>query len=312
MFRSIAESPRVRALTRLVPALLLGLSTALTGCARQGALATPRLPAATAAISAQPTTTETAPQRSLRDPSSPRAYAVVSARDRLFVLLGVSAKPQGESERLALAGGWMLHVSRLGASRAEPFTLVSPTGQCVGTAAREVAVTLDMGGYAGASLPTATERAVELVGCRALAAEDSFVIALAGRDETARWVHPAHLDDAPAPADRRLGENEVWLHRFGLATSELEVVERSVLRYVTPTCSEEQFELIVVDESDRPIAHHADFSLRGAIQGRGAPLLVLVGHDEPQALRVVEADREARVALDARLEVFQDMERPGC
>jgi hypothetical protein len=278
----------------------------LTGCAA----AQPAPRASTPAPVAQPAATaaRSAPTPA---PDASRAYAVVTGAGRIFVLLGRAAPAVTPRERLVIAGGWTLSVADLGAADSSSFTLVSPSDRCIGTAARNVAIRLDLGGYAGARMPSAPERAVEISGCGPLASDDSLVIALQGRDASAHWIHPAHLDDAPAPADRRLGENEVWLHRWLLPDSDVEIVERSVLRFVTPSCSEEQHDTIVVDEGDHPLSEHRDFALRGAIGRQSGPLLVLVGRDDA-SLRVVEADAAAEVVLDANLEVFEDTEPHGC
>jgi len=278
----------------------------LVGCA--GALPAPRAstPTPVARTSAPP-----APSATPESSDASRAYAVVAGAGRVFVLLGQAAPAVTSSERLVIAGGWTLSVADLGAAPSGAFTLVSPSDRCIGTASRDVAIRLDLGGYAGAHMPSAPERAVEVTGCGALVRDDSIVIALGGRDPSAHWIHPAHLDDAPAPADRRLGENEVWLHRWLLPDDDVEIVERSVLRFVTPSCSEEQHDTIVVDEGDHPLSEHRDFALRGAIGRRGGPLLVLVGRDDA-SLRVVEADAAAEVVLDTNLDVFEDTEPHGC
>jgi hypothetical protein len=229
----------------------------------------------------------------------------------VFALLGGAARDAKMTDRLVVAGGWTVDVADLGTAAPSAFTLVSPSDRCIGTARRNVAIRLDLGGYSGARMPSAPERAVEISGCGQLAGDDALVIALRGRDPSAHWIHPAHLDDAPAPADRALGESEVWLHRWLLPDSDVEVVERSVLRFVTPTCSEEQHDTIVVDDSDHPLSQHRDFALRGAIGRQSGALLVLVGRDDA-TLRVVEAGADANVVLDADLEVFEDVAAHGC
>jgi hypothetical protein len=233
---------------------------------------------------------------------------------RTFVLLGERKATPGPSERVLVAGGWGLELSPISMTGASDYTLVGPSGRCVAESKRTVALRLDMGGYSGASLPSSTRTAVEVDGCLDLAAA-GITIALDGRDDNARWVHPAHVDHAPAPADRALGENEAWTHRFAVPGSELEVVERSVLRFVTEGCSDESRTAIFVDEEDHPRGSYPGFSFTGAIETRGRMLFVLGGHEDPEALKIVAADPnqpEPEIVLDARLAVFQDTTPSAC
>lgn len=243
----------------------------------------------------------------------PGAHAVLSTGKRAFVLTGALADADFRGERELLPGGFALSVDARGASLARRFTLVGPEGRCTAHATRAVRLSLDYGGYAGAALPGPKHSGFELGGCETLTHEHAFLLALDGDDPNAAWVHPAHVDEAQAPADRRLGESEVWLHRWALPKSDFEIVERNVLSFVTSSCSEERRDVLVVDELDHPVANHPGFYLRGAIQSEAGTLLVLMGHDEPEALRVVELGAaETHVRLDTRLALFQDVERPGC
>ncbi len=247
------------------------------------------------------------------EPRAARAHAVLATGKRAFVILGAATERTAPAGRELLPGGFALEIGAKTEVAPRAFTLVGPEGSCQTTASRRVQLGLDYGGYAGASLPGPKHVALELEGCPALIGASSFLIALEGSDSGARWIHPAHVDETRAPADRRLGENEVWLHRWAVPSAELEIVERSVLTFVTPTCSEERRDVLVVDELGHPVARHPGFSLRGTLQTSSGALLVLIGHDEPEALRVVELGlADTRVALDTRLALLPDVERAEC
>lgn len=259
------------------------------------------------------TPTEPAAQPTAPAPRAALAHAVLSTGKRTFVLGGKAADTGARAEREILPGGFVLDIVHAGTAPKKTFTLVGPEGRCSARAKRTVQVGVDYGGYAGASLPGPKHSGWEIEGCESLAHERSFLIALDGDDARAEWVHPAHVDESPAPADRRLGESEVWLHRWALPDADLEIVERNVLRFVGKSCSEQRRDVLVVDELSHPVAQHQGFTLRGAVRTSTETLLVLLGHDEPEALRVVALEpADTRVALDTRIELFQDVERGEC
>lgn len=241
------------------------------------------------------------------------AHAVLSTERRAFVLTDDDIGPSVSRSRELLPGGFALEIETAAPRPTRTFTLVGPEGHCSAHATRAVRVSLDLGGYSGASMPGARHSGFEIEGCASLVATHSFLLALDGDDPRAAWVHPAHVGESEVPADRRSGESQVFLHRFALPMSELEIVERSVLRNVTASCSEERRDVLVVDELDHPVAQHTGFMLRGALSTSAGPLLVLVGHDEPEALRVVELGViDTRITLDTHMDLFQDVERASC
>lgn len=243
----------------------------------------------------------------------PGAHAVLSVGSRAFVLTGAAKSAPDASTREILPGGFTLAVVARKSASLPRFTLLGPEGRCDAETTRAVELAVDYGGYAGASLPGPAHSGFELAGCEKLLHDHAFLIAIDGEDPSAEWLNPTHVEEVQAPADARLGENEVWLHRWALPKSELGIVERNVLTFVTASCSEQRRDVLVVDELDRPLARHAGYYLRGAIRTATGTSLVLMGHDEPEALRVVElGPADTRVTLDTRLELFQDVERAEC
>lgn len=274
------------------------------------ASSTPAAPAKVAP--APPLSAAGTPKPAAASDSKPGAHAVLSTGRRAFVLSAPLSGVEVQGERELLPGGFALQVAT-GAKISRRFTLVGPEGRCSARATRAVRLSLDFGGYAGTSLPGPKHSGFELEGCEALTHDHSFLIALDGDDPSAAWIHPAHVDEAQGTADRQLGESEVWLHRWALPEVDQEIVERNVLRFVTPSCSDERRDVLIVDELDHPVAQHAGFYLRGALRTKTGTLLVLMGHDEPEALRIVELGAaDTHVALDTRLGLFQDVERAEC
>jgi hypothetical protein len=291
--------------------LLCAATTCLSGCHAVGTLP-PRPVEPASRASAHAGTEPGARHRRLAIQKRSRVHAVLTVGPRAYVLSERGVALPASRSRSLLPGGYAFEFAHLAAHAEEPITLVGPAGTCVGRASEDVAIRLDLGGYSGASLPTPARAALAVDGCSELVARGGFLLAFEGRDPEARWVHPAHLDDAPLPADHQLGEDEVWVHRFALGESDFSIAERSVIRYATPSCSEEQRTTIVLDEDDRPLASYDDFALFGVIQAGGHEHVVLAGHDDPEALRVVElGPAEARVALDTHLASFPDAGR-GC
>lgn len=247
-----------------------------------------------------------------RPPEASRTHAVLTTGKRTFVLTGAGSAESG-GERELIPGGFALSVQKSPDAGTHRFTLVGPEGRCSAESLHAVDIRVDYGGYAGAALPGPSHRGFEVSGCAELAHESAFLLAIEGDDPRASWIHPAHVDEVQAAADRKSGESEVWLHRWALPEADLEVVERDVLSFVTPSCSQERRDVLIVDELDRPVARHAGYYLRGAIHTSRGPLLVLLGHDEPEALRVVALGlADTTVALDTHLELFQDIERKEC
>ncbi|MBI3202179.1 MAG: hypothetical protein HYZ29_11595 [Myxococcales bacterium] len=285
----------------------------LAACAHPTTAKGPGHSAAPGAARPNGTIAATAPTVATAESRSPRAHAVLTAGARAFVITGSATASAGPTHRELLPGGFAVEVGPKTDVAPRAFTLVGPDGTCTASARHQVRLGLDYGGYAGAPLPGPRHTALEIDGCHALIRAQSFLIALEGADKAASWVHPAHVDEARAPADRRLGENEVWLHRWAFPSADLEIVERSVLTFVTPSCSEERRDVLVVDELGHPVARHAGFSLRGGVQTATGPLLVLVGHDEPEALRVIDLGAaDGSVALDTRVDLLPDVEKAEC
>lgn len=169
------------------------LSAAVTSLALCTACARPesRAPAVQLASTLEPTI-----EPELASPSAPhvaRGYPVLAARGRLFVLLGEhTSRPSSASDRWLLAGGWALELGDAGPAPELELTVIGPAGRCTGRASRSLSLTLDVGGYAAGSLPLETERALELEGCSALAAEPGPLVALPhGEATTADARHRA-------------------------------------------------------------------------------------------------------------------------
>ncbi len=228
-------------------------------------------------------------------------YPVLATGGRAYVILGPAKARDKFEARIGLDGGFVLGITQHSGGSRETFTLVGPAGTCVGHASVHADLGIDYGGSSSASLPGPTHEVAIVEGCDDLAQSPGLLVALDGADESASWQFPSHLDDQAVPADRALAEDEVWIHRYGFAGSDVNVVERTVVRYSPTACHEEDREVIVETEDGHPLSNHAGFLMRGALRTRGGMLLVLVGSGDREALRVVDLD-EARsdVHLDAR------------
>jgi hypothetical protein len=294
-------------LRALVP--FLSLTFLATACA------TPRHAARPEALALEPTPGASAraarasATESRAAADAGEAWAVLAAGQRVFVLTGsAAAPPPGDSSEL-LPGGFVLDHQRERELSGLRFTLVGPEGRCLAVSVAAARLGVRAHGAAAAL----GHAAVEVTGCAELARANGFMLALSGDDPSAGWLEPVGADEQVAPADRRLGESEVFLQRWAFAGADAEVVERRVMQFVGRACSAERRDVIVVDETERPLANHRGFALRGALRTSRGVLLVLLGHEDPEALRVVTLDApDERRALDRRVALFPDVERAEC
>lgn len=250
------------------------------------------------------------------EPSTARTggiHPVLAHDGRAYVLTGTVASPARFESNVALQGGWTLRTNRHRIEHPESFTLVGPSGTCVAEGVARADVSIDYSGTTNASLPGPTQNAIVLEGCATLANGTGILLALDGADPSAAWEPLAHLDDEAAPTDRTFGEDEVWIHRYGLAGSDVDVVERTTIRYASPACIEEEHRVILETEDGHPLADHAGFSVRGALRTRHGALVVLTGDEDPEALRVVPLSQTAsEPVLDARLGLLADAGGASC
>jgi hypothetical protein len=240
-------------------------------------------------------------------------YPVLAHAGRAYALTGQTATPARFESTVALDGGWSLRLNRHEVQKPESFTLVGQSGTCVASGVARAEVGIDYSGTTNAALPGPTRTAIVLEGCAKLASGTEFLLALEGSDPSARWEPLAHLDDESAPTDRTFGEDEVWIHRYGLPGNDVDIVERTIVRYAAPACIEEEHRVILETEDGHPLADHPGFSLRGALRTRHGALVVLTGADDPEALRVVPLSQtESEPLLDSRLGMLSDSGGASC
>jgi hypothetical protein len=246
-------------------------------------------------------------------PSGRSIHPVLAHDGRAYVLTGAMASPPRFESSVAMQGGWTLRSNRHRIERPQSFTLVGPSGTCVGEGVARADVHVDYSGTTNAPLPGPTQSAIVVEGCAKLANATGLLLALDGSDPSATWEPLAHLDDEAAPTDRTFGEDEVWIHRYGLPGSDVDVVERTTIRYASPACLESEHRVILETEDGHTLANHPGFSVRGALRTRDGALVVLTGHDDPEALRVVPMSQtENEPVLDARLGLLADAGGASC
>jgi hypothetical protein len=246
-------------------------------------------------------------------PKSNGAHPVLTEAGVAYALLGETAAPAEYDEKIPMSGGWTLGIAREGKAGGEAFTLVGPGGSCVARASQRVSLSVDFGGSSGVALRGPTHDAVVLDGCDSLARSGSLLLALDGADRSAQWEPLVHLDAEEAPTDRALAEDEVWIHRYGMPGSDVDVIERTVIRYVAPACMEQEHDVILESEDGHPVASHSGFSLMGGIRTANGALVVLRGTDDPEALRVVRlSEVPSPYLLDARLGLLADGTGASC
>lgn len=248
-----------------------------------------------------------------RAPKGHGVYPVLAHSGKAYVLTGSAATPERFESTIALDGGWSLRLNRHQLAETQSFTLVGQSGTCVATGVARAEVGIDYSGTTNAALPGPTQTAIVLEGCGKLASGKDFLLALDGADPSASWEPLAHLDDEAAPTDRTFGEDEVWIHRYGLPGSDVDIVERTIVRYAAPACIQEEHRVILETEDGHPLADHPGFSLRGAVRTRHGALVVLTGAEDPEALRVVPLSQtESEPVLDSRLGMLSDAGGSSC
>jgi hypothetical protein len=231
-------------------------------------------------------------------------HPVLGAGGRYYAL-GAEVSPHlpsARDEHLLLTDGVWLSIAAGNAIDEERWlTLVGPAEQCSGRAARWVSVTLD-DGEPGDEHRGPTRTAIELSGCAP--AGHGPVLAVEGA-RSASWVT---LADAKEPAPGR-----ARALRHALPHTSVAAVARTTRSRVGGSCTETLHEVTLESADGRELASHPGFAPAGAIDMGTGSLLVLVGHDDPNALRVVQLDGDsAFVVFDGTLDLFEDAGDVGC
>jgi hypothetical protein len=260
--------------------ILLVAIVLLAGC---GTTAQPRVAAAPPVVA--PTATRVAA------PIADRAFVVVASAEGAFALTApTNANALASSETRVLFRSAAVPTS---------FVVVGPAGQCRAESREQVVLALPS---TTADAHTWTARA--LSDCAHAVAED-FALALPGGLNRASWLDASVSEQQQLTPDPELGQDEVWLSRLELPHADFRLYQATLLHHVTPAHSEESLRVVITDELDQPVESYDDYAVRGIVQTDAGYWVTLLGHDDPESVRVVRVlPGEGRIALDARISVF--------